>query len=174
MKTAFLVGGPLIVSIGFGVYSGVVSFGDVDGLEHQSGVEAGGTFALEHQETYQCDEEGSNCVLIDSSTELSEIDGLEIEQEPIEYREGDELTTVRKLNGLNKYANITLRRPTGFDWKSWRFMFEREAAIEAVNQEYDEKLQEMEAEAETETRADAGIEGEIYQIEPPRLIIPAN
>ncbi|SPH23941.1 hypothetical protein DEA8626_03018 [Defluviimonas aquaemixtae] len=29
--------------------------------------------------------------------------------EPIEYREGDEITTVRKLNGLNKYANITLK-----------------------------------------------------------------
>ncbi|MBU0654300.1 MAG: phage tail protein, partial [Gammaproteobacteria bacterium] len=27
----------------------------------------------------------------------------------IEYREGDEITTVRKLNGLNKYANITLK-----------------------------------------------------------------
>lgn len=29
--------------------------------------------------------------------------------DPIEYREGNELTTVRKLNGLNKYANITLK-----------------------------------------------------------------
>lgn len=29
--------------------------------------------------------------------------------DPIEYREGDELTTVRKLNGLNKYGNITLK-----------------------------------------------------------------
>jgi phage tail-like protein len=29
--------------------------------------------------------------------------------DPIEYREGDELTTVRKLNGLNKYANVTLK-----------------------------------------------------------------
>jgi phage tail-like protein len=27
----------------------------------------------------------------------------------IEYREGDEITTVRKLNGLNKYANVTLK-----------------------------------------------------------------
>lgn len=29
--------------------------------------------------------------------------------DPIEYREGDEITTVRKLNGLNKYGNITLK-----------------------------------------------------------------
>ena len=49
-----------------------------------------------------------------------EIDGIEqagfaevaigdLSTEPIEYREGDEVTTVRKLNGLNKYANITLK-----------------------------------------------------------------
>ena len=29
---------------------------------------------------------------------------------PIEYREGDEITTVRKLDGLNKYGIITLKR----------------------------------------------------------------
>lgn len=29
--------------------------------------------------------------------------------EPIEYREGNEITTVRKLKGLTKYANITLK-----------------------------------------------------------------
>jgi phage tail-like protein len=29
--------------------------------------------------------------------------------DPIEYREGNELTTVRKLKGLNKYGNITLK-----------------------------------------------------------------
>ena len=28
---------------------------------------------------------------------------------PIEYREGDEITTVRKLDGLNKCGNITLK-----------------------------------------------------------------
>jgi phage tail-like protein len=49
-----------------------------------------------------------------------EIDGIEqagfaevaigdLSNEPIEYREGDEITTVRKLKGLNKYANITLK-----------------------------------------------------------------
>ena len=29
--------------------------------------------------------------------------------DPIEYREGNEITTVRKLKGLVKYANITLK-----------------------------------------------------------------
>ena len=49
-----------------------------------------------------------------------EIDGLEqaafsevtigdLSNEPIEYREGDEITTVRKLSSLTKYANITLK-----------------------------------------------------------------
>lgn len=49
-----------------------------------------------------------------------EIDGLEqaafsevaigdLSNDPIEYREGDELTTPRKLTGLNKYGNVTLK-----------------------------------------------------------------
>jgi phage tail-like protein len=33
----------------------------------------------------------------------------DLSNEPIEYREGDEVTTVRKLNGLTKYANVTLK-----------------------------------------------------------------
>ncbi|MFY2826027.1 phage tail protein [Ruegeria sp. MALMAid1280] len=33
----------------------------------------------------------------------------DLSTDPIEYREGDEPTTVRKLNGLNKYGNITLK-----------------------------------------------------------------
>ena len=51
---------------------------------------------------------------------LLEIDGItqagfaevaigDLSTEPIEYREGDEPTTFRKLNGLNKYGNITLK-----------------------------------------------------------------
>ena len=42
--------------------------------------------------------------------ELSFSDRLaEVETAPIEYREGDEITTVRKLNGLNKYGNVTMK-----------------------------------------------------------------
>lgn len=33
----------------------------------------------------------------------------DLSTDPIEYREGDEPTTVRKLNGLNKYGNVTLK-----------------------------------------------------------------
>lgn len=49
-----------------------------------------------------------------------EIDGIEqagfaevaigeSSNDPIEYREGDEIPTVRKLNGLTKHANVTLK-----------------------------------------------------------------
>ena len=40
---------------------------------------------------------------------FSEVSGLEITVDPVEYREGDESTHVRKLPGLTKYANITLK-----------------------------------------------------------------
>ncbi|MCZ6770630.1 MAG: phage tail protein [Proteobacteria bacterium] len=40
---------------------------------------------------------------------FSEVTVGDLSTDPIEYREGDELTTVRKLNGLNKYGNITLK-----------------------------------------------------------------
>jgi len=39
-----------------------------------------------------------------------EASGLDASQDPIEYREGDQSLTVRKLPGLNKYANVTLKR----------------------------------------------------------------
>ena len=35
--------------------------------------------------------------------------GLESRQQPVEYREGNDPLTARKLPGLNTYANITLR-----------------------------------------------------------------
>ena len=40
---------------------------------------------------------------------FSEVAIGDLSTEPIEYREGDEITTVRKLNGLNKYGNIILK-----------------------------------------------------------------
>lgn len=40
---------------------------------------------------------------------FSEVAIGDMSNEPIEYREGNEITTVRKLKGLNKYANITLK-----------------------------------------------------------------
>lgn len=41
---------------------------------------------------------------------FSECSGLTAETDPIEYREGHENITVRKLPGLAKYSNITLKR----------------------------------------------------------------
>ena len=53
---------------------------------------------------------------------FSECTGLNQETDPIEYREGNEDITVRKLPGLKKYANITLKRgvAVGQDFLEWR------------------------------------------------------
>ena len=186
MKSLLYIGGPLIATIGFGFYSGLLEFAhNLEGLEHQAGVEQGGTFIMQ-EDVYQCDESGGNCVLVETNTEVgnieelptgisqsanyrleeqqtgfSDISGLEIEEQPIEYRNGSEDITVRKQPGLSKYANITFRRPTGFDWKTLRFEFERQLAIEEINKEYDEKVKEVEGE-------------EMIQIDPPVLVIPTN
>lgn len=40
---------------------------------------------------------------------FSEVAIGDLSNDPIEYREGNEITTVRKLNGLTKYGNITLK-----------------------------------------------------------------
>ena len=40
---------------------------------------------------------------------FSEVAIGDLSTDPIEYREGNEVTTARKLNGLNKYGNITLK-----------------------------------------------------------------
>lgn len=41
---------------------------------------------------------------------FTEVGGLTTEQDVIEYREGADTATVRKLPGLRKYSNITLKR----------------------------------------------------------------
>jgi phage tail-like protein len=46
-----------------------------------------------------------------NTVSFSEVSGLTLESEPIEYRGGDDITlTVRKLPGLRKYGNVTLKR----------------------------------------------------------------
>jgi len=56
------------------------------------------------------------------SAGFAEVSGLSTETEVIEYRNGNEPTTLRKLPGLSKYADITLKR--GFtqskDLWEWR------------------------------------------------------
>jgi phage tail-like protein len=40
---------------------------------------------------------------------FSEVSGFDITVDPIDYREGNEPTHVRKLPGLTKYGNVTLK-----------------------------------------------------------------
>jgi phage tail-like protein len=50
---------------------------------------------------------------------FSEVSGLDAETDPIEYRDGNEDITVRKLPGLRKYTNITLKRGFTTDLSIW-------------------------------------------------------
>lgn len=56
------------------------------------------------------------------SAGFTEVSGMTSETDAIEYREGSDVTHVRKLPGLSKYGNITLKR--GFtdntDLADWR------------------------------------------------------
>ena len=45
-----------------------------------------------------------------ASSGFSEVSGLSAEAQVIEYREGADTTSTRKLPGLIKYPNVTLRR----------------------------------------------------------------
>ncbi len=51
-----------------------------------------------------------------------EASGLDSSQDPVEYRVGDEgILTARKLPGLNKYSNISLKRGVTDDAKLWEW-----------------------------------------------------
>ena len=50
---------------------------------------------------------------------FTECSGLTTEQDVIEYREGGETATVRKLPGLRKYTNIMLKRGFTSDSELW-------------------------------------------------------
>ena len=68
---------------------------------------------------------------------FSEVDLPAGEIEVIEYREGNELTTVRKLPGLVKYSNVTLKQGiTGhlelFNW--WKSVRDGQIARERLDQ----------------------------------------
>jgi phage tail-like protein len=45
-----------------------------------------------------------------SEAHFSEVTGFDTTTDAIDYREGDEPTRVRKLPGLTKYGNVTLKR----------------------------------------------------------------
>jgi phage tail-like protein len=52
---------------------------------------------------------------------FTEVGGLSAESDVIEYRNGDEEPTVRKLPGLLKYANITLKRGYTKNTELWEW-----------------------------------------------------
>ena len=52
---------------------------------------------------------------------FSEVSGLTAEQDIIEYREGSETATVRKLPGLRKYSNIMLKRGMTNNTELWEW-----------------------------------------------------
>jgi len=73
-----------------------------------------------------------------------EIDGIQIAgfseatipdstTDPVEYREGTDTTTMKKLSGLTKYGNITLKKglTDSMDLYNWRKQVEQLGAIGA-------------------------------------------
>ena len=62
---------------------------------------------------------------------FTEIGGLTTEQDAIDYREGNETATVRKLPGLRKYSNITLKRGFTQDKELWQW---RKTTIDGVTE----------------------------------------
>jgi phage tail-like protein len=53
---------------------------------------------------------------------FSEVSGLEVEISSIEYRTGSEPNRVRKLPGLTKFTNITLKRGIIGDLTFWNWL----------------------------------------------------
>jgi len=53
---------------------------------------------------------------------FSEISGIEVEVAPIEYRNGSEPNTVRKMPGLVKYTNLTCKRGVTGDLNFWNWI----------------------------------------------------
>jgi phage tail-like protein len=53
---------------------------------------------------------------------FAEVTGLGVSIEPIEYRNGNEDITVRKLPGLKKFTNITLKRGVTGDLALWEWI----------------------------------------------------
>ncbi|MGZ4351978.1 MAG: phage tail protein [Gaiellaceae bacterium] len=81
---------------------------------------------------------------------FSEVSGLTLESEPIEYRSGDDISlTVRKLPGLRKYGNVTMKRgimpaENGF-WNWWNTIQSgkverRTVTISLLNEEHKETV----------------------------------
>jgi phage tail-like protein len=65
---------------------------------------------------------------VDTGTDVSgsfaEASGLTVEVTPIEYRDGTDDTTVRKVRGLRKVSNITLKRGVSGHDSFWRWILD--------------------------------------------------
>ncbi len=55
---------------------------------------------------------------------FAECTGLDVSMDPIEYRNGSEDFTVRKIPGLKKYPNITLKRGIIGDLTFWNWILQ--------------------------------------------------
>jgi len=53
---------------------------------------------------------------------FAEVSGLEVDLPPIEYRNGSEDTTVRKIPGLKKFTAVTLKRGIIGDLAFWNWV----------------------------------------------------
>lgn len=53
---------------------------------------------------------------------FSEVSGLEVTIDPIDYRTGSEEMRYRKLQGLKKFTNITLKRGITGDFEFWQWV----------------------------------------------------
>ena len=62
-----------------------------------------------------------------------------------------------------------MRRPAGFNWSSWRFMFDLKAADEEAVSKYRRTQPEF-----TESGTHTEREVEMIEIDPPVLVIPAQ
>jgi phage tail-like protein len=56
------------------------------------------------------------------SGSFSEIGGLDVEIKPIEYRNGSEGLTVRKIPGLRTHTNLTAKRGSTGDVEFWNWI----------------------------------------------------
>lgn len=58
------------------------------------------------------------------SGSFTEVSGLELEIPPIEYRNGSEDITVRKIPGLKKFTNLTFKRGITGHVEFWTWVFD--------------------------------------------------
>jgi phage tail-like protein len=56
------------------------------------------------------------------SGSFTEASGLEVAVDPIEYRNGSDDITVRKIPGLKKFTNITLKKGNSGDLEFWNWI----------------------------------------------------